>query len=137
MACVSEPSSKREDDDYPRKCSVNYMRNQSREDGSLYPDHVIFLGDRLGVAEQTESLTETVKRITADGGTAPVVIVIPNQCVLLKKGANPGQHAMARCLADVTARLPKTAKLNYLGNQNVYELLNWEAEHYRQKINKT
>jgi len=62
-------------------------------------------------------------------------LVIPDKGVLMKADANPGQHAMARCIADVTARLPETASIRYLDDQNVYELLNWEAEHYRQKLN--
>jgi len=103
--------------------------------GSLYPDHVIFLGDGTAVAGENESLNDAVNRITDDTGSAPMSLVIPDKGVLMKADANPGQHAMARCIADVTARLPETASIRYLDDQNVYELLNWEAEHYRQKLN--
>ena len=103
--------------------------------GSLYPDHVIFLGDATVVAGENESLDDTVNRTIVDTDNAPVSIVVPHKGVLMKTDANPGQYAMARCIADVTARVPQTATLHYLDKQNVYELLNWEAEHYPQKKN--
>jgi rhamnose utilization protein RhaD (predicted bifunctional aldolase and dehydrogenase) len=42
---------------------------------------------------------------------------------------------MARCLSDVTARLPETARLRYFTDPENAELLGWDAEKYRQALN--
>lgn len=104
------------------------------ENGSLYPDHVIFLGDGSIVAGKQESLNDVISRVKNQTGNDPVSIVVPDQGVLMKSDATPGQHAMARCITEVTARLSPSADIRYLSAQNVNELLNWEAEHYRQSL---
>ncbi|MFT4725789.1 MAG: rhamnose utilization protein RhaD (predicted bifunctional aldolase and dehydrogenase) [Granulosicoccus sp.] len=104
------------------------------ENGSLYPDHVIFLGDGSIVAGKQESLDDVISRVRRQTGNDPLSILVPEQGVLMKSDATPGQHAMARCITEVTARLIPSADIHYLTAQNVYELLNWEAEHYRQSL---
>jgi len=105
------------------------------EAGSLYPDHVIFLGHGTTVVDKSESITDTVRRAAGDTNTQPIFIVVPDKGVLMKSDANPGQHAMARCIADVTARMSATEQQHYLNEDDVYNLVNWEAEIYRQEIN--
>jgi rhamnose utilization protein RhaD (predicted bifunctional aldolase and dehydrogenase) len=99
--------------------------------GSLYPDHVIFLGQGSVVAGPVED----VKRITERCGTAPAAILFPGVGVLMRADASAGADAMQRCLADVTARVDVAAKLNYLTGPENDELINWDAEQYRQKLN--
>lgn len=103
--------------------------------GSLYPDHVIFLGDGTTVVDKFESISETVSRVVNESNTPPISIVLPDKGVVMKTDANPGQHAMARCIADVTARMPSKAKYRYLTDNDVHALVNWEAEAYRQALN--
>ena len=43
---------------------------------------------------------------------------------------------MARCLADVMARIPEGASVSALTAARDLELVNWEAEKYRQSLNK-
>ncbi|TIL29817.1 class II aldolase/adducin family protein [Mesorhizobium sp.] len=99
--------------------------------GSLYPDHVIFLGQGSAVARPGED----VMRVTERCGTAPVAILFPGLGVLMRGDASAGANAMQRCLADVTARVDVAAKLNYLTATENDELINWDAEQYRQKLN--
>ncbi|RWQ68117.1 MAG: class II aldolase, partial [Mesorhizobium sp.] len=99
--------------------------------GSLYPDHVIFLGQGSVVARPGED----VKRVTERCGTAPAAILFPGLGVLMRGDASAGADAMQRCLADVTARVDVAAKLNYLTAAENDELINWDAEQYRQKLN--
>ncbi|CCV11403.1 class II aldolase/adducin family protein [Mesorhizobium sp. STM 4661] len=108
----------------PESCSM-------ASGGSLYPDHVIFLGRGSVVARPNED----VKRITQRCSTAPVAILFPGLGVLMRGDANAGAEAMQRCLADVTARVDATARLNYLTDAENDELINWDAEQYRQKLN--
>ncbi|MER8551484.1 class II aldolase/adducin family protein [Mesorhizobium sp. M0976] len=99
--------------------------------GSLYPDHVIFLGEGSVVARPDED----VKRVIERCGAAPVAILFPGLGVLMRGDAGAGADAMQRCLADVTARVDVAAKLNYLTAAENDELINWDAEKYRQKLN--
>ncbi len=104
--------------------------------GSLYPDHVIFLGDGTIVARANEGSEAVAARCQAVGLDKPVSIVFPGVGVAMKKDATPGQQAMARCLSDVCLRVPNNADISYLNRQQNHELLNWEAEQYRQTLNQ-
>ncbi|RUY41942.1 class II aldolase/adducin family protein, partial [Mesorhizobium sp. M7A.F.Ca.CA.002.07.1.1] len=70
--------------------------------GSLYPDHVIFLGQGSVVAKPGEAVADVVARL----GTSPAAILFPGAGVLMRGDASAGADAMQRCLADVTARAP-------------------------------
>ena len=103
--------------------------------GSLYPDHVIFLGEGSVVAEAGETPAKVVRRIVAGGRPPPVSILFPGQGVLMQKGCGDSAHAMAGCLSEVCIRVPNGAKVNYLTPKQNLELLNWDAEQYRQTLN--
>ncbi len=87
--------------------------------GSYYPDHVVFLGPALPASD-------------ADG-TAPA-IAIAGTGVALRKGATASQAAMLRCLWDVLSRLPPDWDAEAIGAEAEAELLNWDAEKYRQAL---
>jgi len=101
--------------------------------GSLYPDHVIFLGVGSVLADDGESADDVATRL----GVAPVTILFPGKGVLMRADANAGAHAMARCLADVVVRIPEGAPLRYLTSAENLELTDWDAEKYRQQLNAT
>lgn len=104
--------------------------------GSLYPDHVIFLGIGSVIAGPNENAAAVVARITAAGQPAPASILFPGKGILMRRDANAGAEAMARCLADVAIRVDPTARVNYLSIEENAELLNWDAEKYRQELNR-
>ena len=54
----------------------------------------------------------------------------------MRNDANAGADAMALCLADVTSRIAESASLRYLTDAEHSELLNWDAEKYRQDLNR-
>lgn len=85
--------------------------------GSLYPDHVIFLGP---------GIFETASRWP--------MRVVPGVGVEMAEHATPGAHAMARCLTDVTARLAADTPLRVLTRDEEAALLGWDAEQYRQTL---
>jgi rhamnose utilization protein RhaD (predicted bifunctional aldolase and dehydrogenase) len=101
------------------------------EAGSLYPDHVIFLGQGSAVAATGENVRHIIERC----GAAPMAILFPGIGVLMHGDASASANAMQRCLADVTARVDVAAPLNYLTAAENAELINWDAEQYRQKLN--
>ncbi len=102
--------------------------------GSLYPDHVIFLGEGSTIAEKGKSITEVAEANKNENNELPLSIVVPGAGVLTHQSANDSQLALARCLSDVCTRVPEGSAINYLEAKQVYELLNWEAESYRQSL---
>ena len=107
--------------------------------GSLYPDHVIFLGHGVTVAGENESIADVCRRVArlSEAGlmtTAPVLILFPRLGAVMRTDATPAQHAMARCLADVCRRVPDSSNVQYLEVEEAAALLDWDAEKYRQKI---
>jgi rhamnose utilization protein RhaD (predicted bifunctional aldolase and dehydrogenase) len=83
--------------------------------GSYYPDHVVFLGPSLPVAD----------------GPA---IIVKQTGIALRTGATPAQAAMVHCLADVLYRLPDDWSAHPIGPQAEAALLDWDAEKYRQAL---
>lgn len=104
------------------------------EGGSLYPDHVIFLGAGSVVAGPDEDAAGIAERVTAAGLPAPVSILFPQRGVLIRDNATEGAEALARCLGDVTPLIDDHAPLHYLNEAENSELLNWDAEQYRQTL---
>jgi rhamnose utilization protein RhaD (predicted bifunctional aldolase and dehydrogenase) len=104
--------------------------------GSLYPDHVIFLGSTVGLLPNGQSTEAFVERCRTDGREVPKLLVAPGKGVLVSKELTPGGLAMARCLAEVVARIPVGETIEYLTPDDVYELTHWEAEQYRQALDR-
>jgi rhamnose utilization protein RhaD (predicted bifunctional aldolase and dehydrogenase) len=102
--------------------------------GSLYPDHVVFLGPGLPVLEPHESLNVRTAETIAIGLPPPVALLVPDVGSLIREDASDGAEAMLSCLALVTSRLPLTARVNYLTAENEHALLNWDAERYRRQL---
>ncbi|QOG22369.1 MULTISPECIES: class II aldolase/adducin family protein [Bradyrhizobium] len=102
--------------------------------GSLYPDHVVFLGSGLPVLERGEDFRAPASRVRADGLPHPVALLIPGLGCVAREDASDGAEAMLSCLALVTCRLPLAAQVRYLTRENEYTLLNWDAERYRQQL---
>ncbi|MGY6548955.1 MAG: class II aldolase/adducin family protein [Roseinatronobacter sp.] len=87
--------------------------------GSYYPDHVVFLGPALPVKDHP--------------GQPPAVLVA-GAGIALRLDATPAQRAMLRCLGDVLTRLPQGWQPEPIGPQAEAELLDWDAEKYRQAL---
>lgn len=87
--------------------------------GSYYPDHVVFLGPALPAA---------------DHEGAPPAILIDGKGIALRWNATASQRAMLRCLSDLLVRLPANWTPQAIGPEAEAELLNWDAEKYRQAL---
>jgi rhamnose utilization protein RhaD (predicted bifunctional aldolase and dehydrogenase) len=102
--------------------------------GTLYPDHIVFLGAGIAVAEVGEALEMAARRVGLEGRPEPKLIVVPGEGVLLPRDATPAIHAMARCLADVAVRLASDDPIHTLSRDDELALVNWDAEKYRQSL---
>lgn len=120
------------DDEGMHGVATNPLSLRAAIGGSIYPDHVIFLGPGVVALGDGETLDEAVAR--AARPTLPLVLV-PGAGVVLHESATAATRALARCLSDVTARLGDEP-LHYIGAANEAALLDWDAEKYRQSLDR-
>ncbi|OBZ92306.1 N-acylmannosamine 1-dehydrogenase [Pararhizobium polonicum] len=104
--------------------------------GSLYPDHVIFLGRGSFVAAPGDTAVSIEAQAQAEGVALPPALLFPGKGALVSREINAGAAAMARCLSDVLGRIDEGARLRYLTDAENAELLGWDAEKYRQELNR-
>jgi rhamnose utilization protein RhaD (predicted bifunctional aldolase and dehydrogenase) len=104
--------------------------------GSLYPDHVVFLGPALPSLAADGDLAQLVARAKAQSVPAPVALLVPGAGAVIRQDASAGAEAMLICLGLVVARIPEGAKVRTLPAHEEQALLNWDAERYRQQMMK-
>lgn len=88
------------------------------KDFVFYPDHVVFVG--TGVATEISS-------------GAPLV-ALDGIGVVIHQSAKPAVEPMGRCLADVMRRIKAQDEITSLTTEDIGQLVNWDAEKYRQDI---
>lgn len=98
--------------------------------GTYYPDHVVFLGPAMPALSPSE-----LAQLNPDEFPVPAVLV-EGEGVYLKSDARPAQRAMLDCIYNVLARIPADWTLLPIGEDAESELLNWDAEKYRQTLAK-
>lgn len=109
----------------PRHASVHSLAIEPQRldracAGSLYPDHVIFLGP---AARTTGTAADPAKLLLRPGAGA-----------LLAEDTGASADELALCLALVLERVSEAARLRYLTATDEAELMNWDAEQYRQAL---
>ena len=104
--------------------------------GSLYPDHVVFLGAGSWIAGPKDTAASIVENSLRSKSQPPVSILFPGKGVLMRQDAGAGADAMAQCLADVCSRIDAPSRVRYLNVREHGELLNWDAEKYRQELSR-
>jgi rhamnose utilization protein RhaD (predicted bifunctional aldolase and dehydrogenase) len=97
--------------------------------GSLYPDHVVFLGSGVAVAADRAALSEVIA--ASEGLRQRPVVLVPGAGVLVPKELNEAREDMVRALAMVVARIPDGATVAYLTSAEEQAIVNWDAEKYR------
>ena len=102
--------------------------------GVLYPDHVVFLGPVLPVADPAADVEVETARYVERFGNEPPAVVVAGVGVLLAGASRFGVEEMLLCLVDVLARVAPGTGLRYLADTEIAELLNWDAEKYRRAL---
>ena len=97
---------------------------------ALYPDHVVFLGPRPLIFESVEQATCSQ---TLD--YAPFIF-IEDSGVWQMPDVTLAALAQLQCYYDVLIRLDKQCRLVNLTEQQIGELLDWDAEKHRQGLNQ-
>jgi len=97
--------------------------------GSMYPDHVVFLGTRVHSVEPGSELP-----VRAGATNLPAMIIVRGAGTLIRSDLSLSAKEMVRALALVVAHLPAYAPINYLSSDEESSLLGWDAEKYRQLL---
>jgi rhamnose utilization protein RhaD (predicted bifunctional aldolase and dehydrogenase) len=102
--------------------------------GSPYPDHVIFLGPAAATLPADAADRELDEIVAAAGARGSKLFLLPGVGALLAAGTTPSADELALCLALVLERVPDEAELSCLTAADEAELLDWDAEKYRQAL---
>lgn len=98
--------------------------------GTYYPDHVVFLGPALPVVSPRQFSQ-------LDPALFPVpAVLVEGQAVYIKSDATSAQRMMLECIFNVLSRIPIDWTLVPIGEEAEAELLDWDAEKYRQLLTK-
>lgn len=99
-------------------------------DWALCPDHVVFLGSAPGCYPDTDALMNEA----ANNRNWPELVFVRNVGVYAKPEFNNAKLAQLRCYYDLLVRQPAKGAINTLSDEQIAELLDWDAEKYRMKI---
>jgi rhamnose utilization protein RhaD (predicted bifunctional aldolase and dehydrogenase) len=102
--------------------------NRLRTEWALYPDHVVFLGAKPAILETKFKLLELDYIVSSK----PPFIFSINDGVYESRHATSAQKCQLRCYSDVIARQGASDKLATLSDRQVSDLLDWDAEKFRQ-----
>lgn len=97
---------------------------------ALYPDHLVFLGEKPNILDQVE-LEELGEDKLQDG-----IYFILNQGVFFKGSYTETQFQYLECFSHIIHRLIDHAKVCILNTTQILEITNWESEKYRINISK-
>jgi rhamnose utilization protein RhaD (predicted bifunctional aldolase and dehydrogenase) len=104
--------------------------------GTLYPDHVVFLGPGARALRDGESLADVERAAAAKGMAAPAFVLMPGIGTAVRADLTAGAEALLRCLGLVARRIPAEVEVTYLPAEEERHLANWEAEAYRKALNR-
>jgi len=119
------------DDPCVQQLALDYMLfSRLQSDWALYPDHVVFLGPRAHVYESWSRFENAV----LNSGLSPELIFLASDGVFIQKSFTRAKQAQLRCYYDVMVRQSVDSSLISLTDNQVTELLNWDAEQYRMHL---
>ena len=104
------------------------------ETGVLYPDHVVFLGAGPMKVLSIDEFENGIKNSIFNNNNP--VIIVRNFGVVVHRNLSDNAESMLYCLASVLLRIQKDEKLCYLTQEDEMELMDWDAEKYRQSIQR-
>jgi len=118
------------DNAYNALALIPELSNRLTSDWALCPDHVVFLGHEAKILNKNIFLDE----IGDSQENSPVFIFSLDQGVYESLDVNIGQKAQLECYFEIIKRQDAKQKLSSLSPRQVSDLLNWDAEKYRQSL---
>ena len=98
--------------------------------GSMYPDQTVFIGPAC--ATISSGLTRYSEQWRMDAKA----LLVPGAGLLIAADASAGAEEMVACLGLVLQRLQHSSDVVFLDHEEVYGLMNWDAEKYRQGLTR-
>jgi rhamnose utilization protein RhaD (predicted bifunctional aldolase and dehydrogenase) len=95
----------------------------------MYPDHAVFLGAEAAIVHPSisnQDFERVIKR-------RPPFVFVVGQGVLERHDTSRAERAMLQCFYDVAMRIDDARDIQSLSVADVSDLLNWDAEKYRQQ----
>ena len=102
--------------------------------GSMYPDNTVFLGPACGEWQKSESVEQAEERYRTQWQMPPQALVSEGAGLLVRDSASAGAEEMVACLGLVLSRIEETSQGVFLEQEEIYGLMNWDAEKYRQSL---
>ncbi len=99
--------------------------------GDLFPDQIVFLNHGIVLAENVFDMNNLIK---LSNSKLPIIL-IPNKGVLVPQNFKEVNEDTLLGLSMIISRIPENSSLNYLTKKQRNELINWDLEKHRQKIN--
>ena len=116
------------------QAALTHERAGIAANGPLYPDQTVFIGPACAIKHAGEDLPAALTRYQKRWKMDAKAVLVPNDGMLISADCNEGAEAMAACLGLVLERLNPFADIAFLDNEEVYGLMNWDAEKYRQSL---
>ena len=117
--------------DYIHQITFSNTHSLIATKGDLFPDQTVFLENGLMIIKSFEELIQ-LSKIRAN--KLPVVL-IPNTGILIPRTFKEVNEDTLLGLAMIISRLPKDVSVNYLTKKERNELINWDLEIHRKKLN--
>jgi len=104
--------------------------------GSFAPDLLVFIGPALPVLEPHDTVLDELTQLAKSPLPLNGAVIMRGVGVALRDDAFLGSEALLRCARDVLSVLPENSDIAYFKENEQFALLNWDAEKYRQALNK-
>lgn len=105
--------------------------------GAFLPDVLVFLGPKiLQIKPDEKKLSFKLNKLSKLSLPFNSCIILSGYGVIIRNDSLNGTIEMIKLLSELMHRVPEEEKLEYFNDGQVLSLLNWEAEHYRQKLNQ-
>jgi len=92
--------------------------------GILYPCQAMFLGRSMCVVSECTSIAQTVDDYYARNGVRPPALLVEGSGVLVARDLTATEAEVLDGLAQVVRRLPQNARVRYLSDRRIDEVLN-------------
>ena len=100
----------------------------SKKNWAIFPDHVVFVGGRPCIYPNWDKFIQSNEK--------PLLIFIKGEGVFHLKSIKQNEIEQLNCYFDVICRQDFNKNLSVLTQKQISELINWDAEIYRQSLIK-
>ena len=125
------------DEDYAFDLANNKSWLKKISLGAFLPDVLVFLGPKiLQIKPDEKKLSFKLNKLSKLSLPFNSCIILSGYGVIIRNDSLNGTIEMIKLLSELMHRVPEEEELEYFNDGQVLSLLNWEAEHYRQKLNQ-